>query len=96
MSAAVADDWGVLVNECKVFATAAGAEWWALFTCHRAGPGRITRLKESIAGGLAHVACDSKEDAELFAEGLVSYAGIPKSAITVARLSKCQPKDGAA
>ena len=83
-------DWGVLVNECKVFVTSTAAEWWALFSCHRAAPGRITRLMESIAGGWCHVACDSKEDAELFAEGLITYAGMPKSAVTVKRLVDCR------
>jgi hypothetical protein len=83
-------DWGVLVNECRAFATTQGGDWWALFSLRHDSTGRITRLKESIGGGLCHVTCFNEDDARSLAEHMVSFAGIPKSAVKVTRLSKYQ------
>lgn len=83
-----ADDWGVVVNECRVFATTQGGEWWLPFLLRFEPTGRMTCLMMSIAGGLWHVACGTREDAESLA-GLMASNGVPKSAVCVKRLSQC-------
>jgi hypothetical protein len=82
-------DWGVLVNEVRINATRQGADWWFLFASRFEGTPRMTCLGMCIAGALWHVACDTKQDAELFAAAMVER-GIPKSAVAVKRLSMCQ------
>lgn len=88
-AATEATDWGVHVNECAAFATRTGADWWALFWSRHATTGRLTDLGQSIAGGLWHVACDTKEDAESLREHMVTQ-GVPASAVAVRRLAKCK------
>lgn len=84
-----ANDWGVVVNECRVFATAKGGEWWLPFLLRFEGTPRMTCLTMSIAGGLWHVACDNREDAQSLA-ALMTENGVPKSAVTVKRLAQCK------
>lgn len=89
--AAEATDWGVLVNECKVFATQRGGEWWLPFLLRFEGTGRMTCLEMSIAGGRWHVACDTREDAQSLKD-LMTSSGVPASAVTVKRLALCKQK----
>ena len=45
-----ADDWGLWVNECGIFASGIGADRWAGFTL-RANDGRLTTLSMGPGGG---------------------------------------------
>lgn len=83
------NDWGVWVNECVVFATRHGAEWWALFSARFEPTPRMTCLMPSIAGCSWHVASDSREDAHMLAELMVEN-GVPRSAVKVKRLAQCK------
>jgi hypothetical protein len=73
-----ADDWGVVVDETKLFAIGGrGSDWWALYQ-HRMPQERITRLFLGLGGGIWHVACDSKEDAEMLIETMTEQGVHPK------------------
>jgi hypothetical protein len=85
-----ANDWGVFVDEVRLFAIGGqGIEWWALFDARFAATGRITVLVMSVGGGQHHVACDSKEDAAALMATMTAQGVHPKS-LRVARLSACQ------
>jgi hypothetical protein len=72
----------VEVNECRVFATQMGVDWWNLFRHAHTDSGRITTLTPSPAGDLCSVACDSREDAQWLASHMLEQ-GLPKSAVKV-------------
>lgn len=72
----------VEVNECRIFATQMGVDWWLLFRASGDRTGRIKTLVPSPAGELCSVACDSREDAQWLADHMISQ-GIPKSAVKV-------------
>lgn len=79
------DDWGVWVNECGIFAHGPGSDCWAMFWV-RANPDRITCLETSIGGGIHHVACASKEDAEELRDSMTEM-GIHPKFVKVQRLT---------
>lgn len=84
-------DWGVVVHDTRISATTSGAEWWLLFSSRFIGSPRMTLLGGSNPMGSDwHVACDSKEDAQSLAEHMVTFGGIPKSAVQVRRLTNCK------
>lgn len=73
----------VEVNECRVWVTERGRQWWDLYRIKHSG--RITTLTASIAGDRVQVACDSKEDADWLAGHMVEQ-GIPASAVAAREL----------
>jgi hypothetical protein len=75
----------VWVNECGIFAHGPGADRWAMFWV-RANPARIATLEASIGGGIHHVACASKEDAEQLRDSMVEM-GIHPKFVKVQRLA---------
>lgn len=79
------NDWGVWVNECGIFTHGPGADHWAMFWV-RANPARITTLETSIGGGIHHVACDSKEDAEELCDAMIEM-GMHSRFLKVQRLA---------
>lgn len=82
----------VEVNEGKVEASRQGVDWWLLFRARFRGTGRIRATKAAcIVGGLAEVACDSRDDADWLAQSMVQDHGMPKSAVRV----KVAAADGA-
>lgn len=85
-----ADDWGVFVNECGIFASRHGEAKW-LYFLSRAREGRLTMLAAGPCGGEWHVMCGTKEAAtegrDIFIE-----QGIHRTHVKVARLSACQAK----
>jgi hypothetical protein len=85
-----ADDWGVFVNECGIFASAHGEGAW-LYFLSRARDERLTMLWLGPCGGEWHVMCGTKEAA---AEGREIFVeqGIHKTHVKVARLSACRAK----
>lgn len=85
-----ANGWGVLVHETRILATRQGADWWLLYSGRFIDTPRMTCLGLNPMGGEWHVACDSKEDAKSLAEHMVSFGGVPKSAVEVRRLSECK------
>jgi len=86
---AEADDWGVFVNECGIFASRIGIDRWTDFTMR--SPSRLTCLWTGPGGGEWHVMCGTKQDAtgtrDLFLE-----VGFHRAHLKVARLSACQEK----
>lgn len=75
---------GVQVNECRVFVTQRGADWWATFRPYFDRLGRIAVVTASPAGDLVNVACDHDEHARWLAN-LMQERGIPASAVKVIR-----------
>lgn len=86
MTAAEADDWGVTVNECGIFAHRGGSDWWLTYQGRQADTGRITTLTDSIAGGHHHVLCESEAHAEWLREHMISN-GVHKAFLKVQRLA---------
>lgn len=72
----------VEVNECRVFATQMGVDWWLLFRHAHTNSGRITTITPSPAGELCSIACDSAEDAQWLADQMLAH-GLPKSAVKI-------------
>jgi len=72
------------VNECKVFATASGTEWWNLFRNQWHRMDRLTVLVSSLGGDIVSVACDDREHAEWLRDTAIAN-GIHKSALKVCR-----------
>lgn len=72
----------VEVNECRVFATRLGSEWWAEFRRRFHRTGRITTLIASPAGELVSVACDDQPHARWLADQMTTK-GIPETAVKV-------------
>jgi hypothetical protein len=54
----------VEVNECRIYATQGGIDWWTTFRQRFENTGRITTLIMSVAGDLVSVACDARTDAQ--------------------------------
>lgn len=70
----------VEVNECKVFASGAGATRWAWFRIHGRRP--VVDVKVSLGGNLVHLPCADLAAADELAEVLVEV-GLPRSAVKV-------------
>lgn len=88
-----ADDWGVLVDELKIFATGSpGSDWWALYVSRQPDE-RVTYLAMTPSGGHVHVACDSKDDAEMLL-GTITNHGVNPKLVKVATLEACQNEAG--
>lgn len=87
-----ATDWGVYVNEVRIFATGLGTDWWMAFTARFEATPRMTCLSLTPSGGEWHVMCGPKDDAESLAEHMVSFGGVPQSAAKAMRLSARRPK----
>lgn len=87
---AEADDWGVWVNECGIFASRIALDRWLDFQA-RAKPERLVALWMGPGGGEWHLMCGTKADAtetrDLFAE-----VGFHRTHVKVARLSACREK----
>lgn len=81
--------WGVFVDELRILATGSpGADWWALYLL-RQPHGRVTYLAITPSGGHVHVACDSKDDAELLRE-TIAGSGINPKFLKTATLESCR------
>lgn len=85
-----ADDWGVWVNECGIFASGHGEGKW-LYFLGRARESRMTMLGMTPGGGEWHVMCGTKEAAtegrDIFME-----QGIHRTHVKVMRLCVCLAK----
>jgi hypothetical protein len=88
--AEVADDWGVWVNECGIFASTIGADRWVEFTI-RCNPARLECLWTGPGGGEWHLMCGTKE-AATEARDLFAEVGFHKAHVRVARLSACRER----
>ena len=78
----------VEVNEGIVDITRQGAAWWNLYRLRFRGTDRIRETKSPcIVGGLAEVACDSREEADWLAAHMVEHGGLPQSAVKVRKAS---------
>jgi hypothetical protein len=73
------------VNECKIWASLLGADWWCEWRARMEPIGRITVITPSIGGDLVHVACDSREDADWLRNHMISFGGVHKNAVRVVR-----------
>jgi hypothetical protein len=87
-----ANDWGLHVNECGIFASGLGKGRWLDFLS-RDRDNRATLLWAAPDGGEWHVMCGIKADAAE-ARDLFLEVGFHKSHVRVARLSACQAKVG--
>jgi hypothetical protein len=88
--AAAAEDWGLYVNECAIFASRIGMARWIDFTL-RAGDSRLTMLSMSPGGGEWHVMCGTKQ-AAAEARETFTEAGFHPGHVKVARLPDCLAK----
>lgn len=74
----------VEVNQAAVHFTGQGASWWQVYRLWYRDSARITEIPSWVpGGGLALVACDSREDANWLAGHMVDFGGLPKTAIKV-------------
>lgn len=90
-----ADDWGVFVDEIKLFAIGGdGADWWALYSM-RQPTERLTCLRATLGGTQWHVACDSQEDAEKLL-AVMTESGVHPKCAKVAKLSACRKQTAGA
>jgi hypothetical protein len=89
-ASATADDWGLFVNECGIFASGIAKDRWLHFLAVAKGD-RLTMLRVWPGGGEWHVMCGTKADA---AEALETFLGVGfhKAHVKVARLSVCSAK----
>lgn len=78
-------DWGVVVDEVKIFATRQGSDWWAIYQA-RQPQQRFTCLTSTLGGARWHVATDSREDAGMLIETMTANGVNPKF-LKAARLS---------
>lgn len=81
---AAPDEWVVEVNECRVLATRAGSAWWVLYRLRM--DFRITDVKVSLGGNLAHVACEDEGEARWLAASMVDDHGLPAKAVKAKRV----------
>lgn len=70
------------VNECRVYATASGSEWWAAFRQCYMRSGRVTVLSTSLGGEVVSVACEDRRHAEWLRDTAVAH-GIPLTAVKI-------------
>jgi hypothetical protein len=70
----------VEVNDCLIVATGQGREWWATYQIRHANTGRIVWVDMTIGGGLAHIPCDDREDADEVRAMLLDHGIHPKAA----------------
>lgn len=86
--AETADDWGLLVNECGIFASTIAEGRWLHFLAV-AKDERLTMLWTGPGGGEWHVMCGAKE-AAAEAREIFLDVGFHAGHVKVARLSACQ------
>jgi hypothetical protein len=84
------DDWGLLVNECRIFATGIGVDRWLDFQ-FRARDDRLVMLAMGPGGGEWHVMCGSREDA-VEARDLFIEMGFHRGHVKVERPAVSQRK----
>lgn len=73
----------VEVNECAIFVSQKGVDWWLLF--RHGQPARIRIITQSVAGDRVHVLCDDRAHAE-WLEHLLIEKGAPRSAVRRRRI----------
>jgi hypothetical protein len=85
VTAEEADDWGITVNECGIFACRNGMDVW-MQLWERTPPERVTTFAMTPCGGEHHVLAPSKDDAEFMRDYMISK-GVNKPNVKVQRLS---------
>ena len=87
------DDWGVFVDEVKMFASGSpGTGWWNLYIAGQS-PERATCLAMTSQGGHSHIACESRKDAKMLLTTMTSQ-GINPELVEIATL-KASRKEAA-
>jgi hypothetical protein len=75
----------VEVNECGIFATGLGQDWWIHNVVTRPVYDRINWLAMTPCGGLAQIPCADREEAEFVRGHMVSH-GIHARHVKVKRV----------
>lgn len=82
-------DWGVFVDELRIYATASpGKDWWTLYLARQPDE-RITYLAITPCGAHIHLACDNRDDAQMVRDMIAGH-GINPKFLKVARLAACR------
>ena len=75
----------VQVNECGIFASTIGTDWWITNVLMRPIAERIHWVSMSPGGGVAQIPCADKEEAEFVRDHMIGH-GIHKAHVKVRRL----------
>jgi hypothetical protein len=77
----------VEVNECGIFASRLGWDWWTENVLLRPIANRIDWLGLWPGGGIAHLPCEDKEEAE-FVRGYMVAHGVHPKHVKVRRIRR--------
>jgi hypothetical protein len=81
----------VEVNECGIFASRVGMDFWTDQILARPVASRITWLAMSPSGGIAQIPCEDREEAE-FVRGYMTGHGILPKHVKVKRVRAAQDR----
>lgn len=73
----------VEVNECAVFATQRGADFWLTHYPRFQASGKLETVKIGPMGSIVRISCADQEEAEFMRGHMVDVGGMPKSAVKV-------------
>lgn len=79
--------WCVEVKDIVILVSTQGVAWWLTFR-HRFEPmGRVVSIPGTATpqGDYCLVACDNREEAESLAEHMVTFGGVPRTAVRARR-----------
>lgn len=81
--------WCVEVKDIVVMSTRQGMDWWLFYRRRFEAMGRITTIPGTVTpqGDHCRVACDDREDAEWLAGHMVTFGGLPRTAVKARRSS---------
>lgn len=77
----------VEVNDCLIMHTRQGSDWWANYQFRYGDTDRIVWVELMAGGGIAHLPCDDREDAEQVKAMFVETGGIHPGAVKVKRVT---------
>jgi len=80
----------VEVNECGIFASKVGLDWWTANVLTRPIADRITWTFMGPGGGVAQIPCADRGEAEFVRDHMVG-SGIGKTHVKVRRLAVVAP-----
>ena len=80
----------VEVNECAIFASTLGSQWWTTNVLMRPIAARINWAATGPAGGIARISCADREEAQFIRDHMVSN-GIHAKHVTVKRVPAGAP-----
>lgn len=83
----MSERWSVEVKDIVIMATRQGMPWWFFYRQRFEPTGRITVIPGTSTpqGDHCVIACETREDAAWLVEHMVTFGGVPRTAVRALR-----------